>query len=146
MILIEVNDAEFRTWLTQMEYRIQTMVNTLMSVAQLVELNTQRFVPYNYDKPWGEEHLETSFVAVPTGEAREGFIEVEVGYSAIDPRDGYDYAEYVHTGIDWRTGSPLNFQKSTAQAQYLWKGLELSEEQGFREIETDYLSLFRGSS
>jgi len=143
MFYIQVHDEEFRTWLERVEIQIRMMVNTLMSVAELVELNTQRFVPYDYNKHWEAEHLETSFVAVPTGHQREGFIEVEIGYSAIDPRDGYDYADYVHTGIDYRTGKPLRFQKSTAEDHFLWKGLELSEEAGFREIETDYLSLFR---
>ena len=142
MIFVEVHDEEFQTWLSTMEVRIQTMKSTLMDVAQLIELNTQRLVPYDYDKPWGGQHLEKSFKAHPTGLSREHFIEVEIGYSSIDPRTNFDYAEYVHIGTDWRTGKPLHFQKSTAEAEYLWKGIALSEAQGFKEIETDYFSLF----
>lgn len=141
---VEVHDEEFQNWLNSIELRIQTMRQTLLDIAKMIELNTQKFVPYDYNKHWEGEHLEKSFKAVPTGNPQEGFIEVEIGYSSIDPRSWFDYAEYVHTGIDWRTGKPLNFQKATAQRHYLWKGMELSEADGFREIETDYLSLFKG--
>ena len=143
MIYIEVHDEEFQSWANSLMVRIQTMMQTLLNIAQIIELNTQKFVPYDYDKPWGGQHLETSFQAVPTGNPREGFIEVEIGYSSIDPRDGYDYARYVHEGYDYRTGRPLHFQKATAQARYLWTGVTLSRKEGFEEIKTDYLSLFR---
>ena len=144
MILVEVHDEGFQRWLSTLEVRLTTMIQTLMNVAQIIELNTQKLVPYDYDKPWGGQHLETSFKAVPTGNPVKGFIEVEIGYSSIDPRDGYDYAEYVHQGYDWRTGKPLHFQKATAQARYLWTGVTLSRKEGFKEIETDYFSLFGG--
>lgn len=144
MIFVEVLDEEFQAWLNTLEVRIQTMRQTLLDIAEMIELNTQRFVPYDYNKPWTEEHLETSYKYAPSGNPQEGFIEVEIGYSAIDPRDGYDYADYIHTGVDYRTGKPLHFQKSTAEDHYLWKGMELSKAEGFREIETDYLSLFKG--
>lgn len=144
MFFIEVHDEEFQNWLNSLELRIKTMRQTLLDIAQLIELNTQKFVPYNYDKPWGGDHLETSFKAVASGDPQQGMIEVEIGYSSIDPRDGYDYAQYVHTGVDYRTGKALNFQKSTAEDHYLWKGIALSEKEGFKEIETDYLSLFKG--
>ena len=142
MIIVEVHDEDFQLWLSTLEVKIKTMKQTLMDVAQLIEMNTQKLVPYDYDKPWGGQHLEKSFKAHPTGFEKEGFIEVEIGYSSIDPRTYFDYAEYVHTGIDWRTGKALNFQKATAEAQYLWKGIALSEAEGFKEIETDYFSLF----
>ena len=94
MFFIEVHDEEFQNWLNSIELRIQTMRQTLLDIAEMIELNTQKFVPYDYNKPWSDNHLETSFRAVPTGNPREGFIEVEIGYSSIDPRDGYDYADY----------------------------------------------------
>lgn len=144
MFYIEVHDEEFQTWLNSLEVRIKTMRQTLLDIAQLIELNTQKFVPYDYNKSWGGQHLETSFKAVPTGDPQEGFIEVEIGYSSIDPRNNFDYADYIHTGVDWRTGKALHFQKATAEDHYLWKGMALSEAEGFREIETDYLSLFKG--
>lgn len=144
MISIIVHDEEFQTWLNSLEVRIHMMMQTLIDVAQLVEQNTELLVPYDYNKKWGGQHLQTTFKAVPTGDPQAGFIEVEMGYSSLNPRDNFDYADYTHRGVDWRTGNPLRFQKSTAQAQYLWKGMALSEKAGFREIETDYLSLFRG--
>jgi len=142
-VYVEVHDEDFQQWVDTVQFRVQTMVQTLMDIAQIIETNTQKLVPYDYDKPWGGQHLETSFKAVPTGEAHKGFIEVEIGYSSIDPRGWFDYAEYVHQGYDWRTGRPLHFQKGTAQARYLWTGVTLSRKEGFQEIETDYLSLFR---
>lgn len=143
MIFLEVHDEEFQSWLNTVEFRVRTMVQTLINISKIIETNTQKLVPYDYNKHWEGQHLETSFVAVPTGEAKEGLIEVEIGYSSIDPRDGYDYAEYVHTGYDYRTGKPLHFQKATAQARFLWTGVTLSRKEGFQEIKTDYLSLFR---
>jgi len=144
MIYVEVHDEEFQEWASSVISRVSIMVQTLMDIAEIIELNTQKFVPYDYDKPWGGQHLEKSFQAVPTGNPREGFIEVEIGYSSLDPRNWFDYAEYTHRGYDWRTGRPLHFQKATAQAMYLWTGVTLSRKEGFQEIETDYLSLFRG--
>jgi len=144
MFFVEVQDEEFQLWLNSLELRIQTMKQTLLNIAEMVELNSQKFVPYDYNKPWGGQHLETSFKAVPTGDPQDGFVEVEIGYSSLDPRNWFDYAEYVHIGIDYRTGKPLNFQKATAEDHYLWKGMVLSEAEGFREIEADYLSLFKG--
>lgn len=143
MFVLEVHDEDFQGWMDTVEVRIRTMMQTLLDIAQIVEMNTQKLVPYDYNKPWGEQHLETSFKAVPTGYAREGWIEVETGYSSLDPRDGYDYAEYIHDGVDYRTGKPLHFQKQTAEDHYLFKGIELSRKEGFQEIATDYLSLFR---
>lgn len=143
MIFVEVHDEDFQEWLNSLAFRINVMKQTLLDIAQLIELNTQRLVPYDYNKHWEGQHLEKSFHAVPTGNPRKGFIEVEIGYSSLNPRDYYDYARYVHEGVDYRTGRPLHFQKPTAQDHYLWKGISLSEKEGFQQIKTDYLSLFK---
>jgi hypothetical protein len=138
MMGIEIHTEEFEQALTEVEMRVHTMVNTLQEVARLVESNTEPLVPVDTTR------LLTSFVAVPVGKATKGLIEVEIGYSAHDPRDYYDYAEYTHTGIDYRTGDEIQWHKSTAQREYLIKGIVKSENEAFKLIEGDYLSLFRG--
>lgn len=143
MIGITVITEELEQYLSEMEIRVRTMTNTLMTIADMIELNTEPLVPYDYNKPWGRPHLQTSFKAVPISD-NEGWVEVELGYSAIDPRDSFDYAEYTHTGIDYRTGNEINWQKSTAQREYLIKGIVRSESEAMKLIEGDYLSLFKG--
>lgn len=144
MMGIEIHTEEFEQALTEVEMRVHTMVNTLQEVARLVESTAEPLVPYDFDKPRSSPHLLDSFVAVPTGEASRGWIEVEIGYSALDPRDYYDYAEYTHKGIDYRTGSPIHWQKPTAESQYLLKGLNRSFDDAMRLIKGDYLSMFGG--
>ena len=136
MIKFEVHDEEFLLWLDSLQYKIRMMSRTLMDIAHTVEMQGRKFVPVDTTR------LEMSFRAVPI--SNNGFIAVEMGYSALDPRDNYDYAEYVHTGIDYRTGKPLNFQKRDATSQYLYKAVDMAMAEGWVEIEGDYLSLFRG--
>ena len=143
MFSVEVHTAEFEEMLTEVQLRVHTMSNTLMEVARLVESNTEPLVPYDFDKRVGE-HLVDTFVAVPTGKATKGWVEVEIGYSVHDPRDGYDYAEYTHTGIDYRTGGEIRWHKATAQREYLVKGIVKSESEAMKLIENDYLSMFGG--
>ena len=139
MISLRVEDEEFQSWLTSLEYRIFIMKDTLMNIAHTIEMQGRKFVPVDTTR------LEQSFKAVPITETK-GLIEVEIGYSSLDspiaPKTYFDYADYVHTGIDWRTGKQLNFQKPDAEPYYLYKAIAMSEQQGFREIESDYLSLF----
>lgn len=144
MIGIEIQTLELEEYLSTVQMQVYTMRNTLMTIADMVELDTEPLVPYDYNKPWGQPHLQTSFKAVPISD-NEGWIEVELGYSAIDPRDGFDYAEYTHTGIDYRTGNLIKWQKATAQREYLIKGIVRTEGEAMKLIEGDYLSLFRGA-
>ena len=137
MIKFEVHDEEFLSWLDSLQYKIQIMSRTLMEIAKTVEMQGRQFVPVDTTA------LEQSFRAVPVSESNS-LIAVEMGYSSLNPRDGYDYAEYTHIGIDWRTGRPLNFQKKGATAKYLYKAVDLAMAEGWVEIEGDYLSLFRG--
>ena len=141
MIKFEVHDEEFVTWLDSLQYKIQTMTRTLMEIAKTVEMQGRKFVPVDTTR------LEQSFKAVPVSETSE-LIAVEMGYSAlaspIAPKTSFDYAEYVHIGIDHRTGKPLNFQKPSATPQYLYKAIDMAMAEGWVEIKGDYLSLFRG--
>ena len=144
MIGIEIHSEEFEQALSEVEMKVHTMVNTLQEVARLVESTAEPLVPYDFNKPRSSPHLLDSFVAVPTGEAHNGMIEVEIGYSVLDPRDNYDYAEYTHIGIDYRTGDLIHWQKGSAESQYLLKGLNRSFEESMRLIKGDYLSMFGG--
>lgn len=138
MITIEVNDEEFQEWIIEtQEQVVSVMISTLQSIATIIEYNADPLVPEDTSR------LRRSFFSVPVGLTTEGFIEVEIGYSAHDPRDYYDYAEYTHTGIDYRTGDYIQWHKPSAQNEYLVKGIILSERDAFRLIETDYISLFR---
>ncbi len=138
IMLVEVHDEAFQNWATGVEMQIKTMVNTLQSIAHMIEMQGREFVPVDTTR------LERSFRSVPISEGA-GLYEVELGYSALGPRDNYDYAEYVHIGIDYRTGKPLNFQKPSATSRYLFKAVEMSEAEGIKMIEMDYLSLFAGA-
>lgn len=137
MIGIEVHTEELEQYLSEMEIRIRTMTDTLQTVAHIVESNAEPYVPVDTGRLMG------SFVSVPISE-NKGWVEVEIGYSVHDPRDYYDYAEYTHTGIDYRTGDEINWHKPSAQREYLIKGIVRSEKEAMRLIEGDYLSLFKG--
>lgn len=139
MISIEVHTEELEEYLSQVELQVMAMQQTLIDVAHIVELNVQPLVPVDTGRLMG------SFVAVPTGKSSQGWVEVEIGYSVHDPRDNYDYAEYTHTGIDYRTGSEIQWKKPSAQREYLIKGIVRSEDESMRLIEGDYLSLFKGA-
>lgn len=137
MIGIEIHTEEMEQYLSEMEIRVRTMTDTLQTVAHIVESNTEPLVPVDTGRLMG------SFVSVPISE-NKGWIEVEIGYSVHDPRDYYDYAEYTHTGIDYRTGSEIRWHKPSAQREYLIKGIVRSESEAMKLIEGDYLSLFKG--
>ena len=137
MIGIEVHIEELEQYLSEMEIRIRTMIDTLQTVAHIVESNAEPYVPVDTGRLMG------SFVSVPISE-NKGWVEVEIGYSVHDPRDYYDYAEYTHTGIDYRTGSEIKWHKPSAQREYLIKGIVRSENEAMKLIEGDYLSLFKG--
>lgn len=137
-VSIEVHDEEFQRWVSTIEMQISTMVQTLINIAHIVELGTDKYVPVDTHR------LAESFFVMPfDSSSMNGMIEVEFGYSPIDPRDGFNYGEYTHTGIDWRTGNLINWHKPSASARYLELGLIETESEIFREIEGDYLSLFR---
>lgn len=136
MISFIVDSSDFEEEMNYARSEFQRMAQTLIDVAHLIELNTRPLVPYEY----GELESSFNFVIV---ENNPNLIELELGYDAIDERDGYHYAEYQHEGINWRTGSPLHYQRATATDHFLVKGIQLSENEVMVEIEKDYMSLFR---
>ena len=126
----EIDDSDFKEWANITRNNFLMMTTTMINVAEMIDLNTRPFVPVE------TERLRKSFKYVFT-EKSSDFIEMEIGYDAVDPRNGFMYAEYQHetTGLHHpRGGEPF----------YLFKGIKSSLSEAFEMIETDYLSLFRG--
>lgn len=139
-ITIEIHDEQFRQYLTDVQMAVHNMIDTLMTVAHIVETQAEPYVPVDTTR------LLKSFKAVPTGEAHRGFQEVEIGYSSLDspipPKHYYDYAWITHEG--GRNGVRFHFQKPSARDHYLWWGMYSAERSGaFEVIEGDYLSIWR---
>ena len=126
----EVDDSDFKEWANITRNNFSLMVQTMIDVAHLIELNTKWRVPLETGR------LEHSFKFVVT-ENTSDFIEVELGYDAVDPRSNFMYAEYQHetTGLH----HPLRGEEF-----YLFKGIKSSLSDAFEFIERDYLSLFGG--
>ena len=130
MISFTVDATEFEEWVNVTQGNFLMMVNTLINVAEMIDLNTRPRIPVE------TERLRRSFKYVVT-EKSSDFIELELGYDASDPKTGFVYAEYQHetTGLHHpRGGEPF----------YLTKGIRSSLGDAFDMIESDYLSLFRG--
>lgn len=136
LITIEVHDEQFRQYLTEVQLAVHNMWNTLQEVSKIVELQTRKFVPVDTTR------LERGYFE--RREPSKFGQEMIVGFQAIDPRDGYNYALYTHEGIDYRTGRPIRWHKPSARDHYLWWGMFSAERTGaFELIEGDYLSLWR---
>ena len=130
MIEFRVDDSDFREWAEYTRNEFLTMTQTLINVAEMIDLNTRPRVPVE------TERLRRSFKYVIT-EKTSDFIELELGYDATDPKSGFTYAEYQHetTGLRHPRGG---------EAFYLFKGIKSSLGDAFDMIETDYMSLFGG--
>ena len=130
MIEYTVDDSDFREWANVTKSRFPLMVQSLIDVAELIDLNTKWKVPLETGR------LEHSFKYVVV-EKNSEFIEVELGYDAVDPKSNFMYAEYQHetTGLH----HPLR-----GESFYLFKGIKSSLSEAFEMIERDYLSLFGG--
>lgn len=130
MISIKFDDSSFQEWVEYTRGEFLTMVQTLINVAEMIDLNTRPLTPVE------TERLRKSFKYVVT-EKTSDFIEVELGYDAVDPESGFMYAEYQHetTGLHHPRGG---------DAFYLFKGIKRSLGDAFDMIEMDYLSLFGG--
>lgn len=124
---LEVNDEEFREWVSEARYRYETMVLTMVDVASLIQANT------NFRVPLDTGRLEESFHWVLREESDERIV-VDVIYDAVDPDSGFHYAEYQHNRL-------LNHPKR-GEAFYLYKGIQASRDMAFSMIKTDYMSLF----
>ena len=136
MITFTVNTEGYEEWVYQMHHRFQGMVKTMIEIHNLIEKNTTPLVPLDTGR------LEHSFHPIIYDHSPM-YIELHSRYTAIDPYDSYDYAEYQYEGVDWQTGEPLRHPRR-GESFYLLKGVQASESMIWTMIETDYLSLFNG--
>ena len=131
LIKLEVNEEEFRDYLTSVERRIVGMLQTLRSVAELIRLETIPYVPLDTSA------LEQSYEYMVMDNSP--FYLLRVGFDAEDERTGYHYAYYQHETMNLRhprRGIP----------KYLTVGMMDARFEVFKLIEKDYLSLFTGAT
>lgn len=127
MFLFEVNAEEFYEWSNTARSRFETMVLTMIDVAEVIHANTQMKVPLDTGRL--EESFEWKLV-----EDNSDMIRVDITYDAEDPDSGFHYAEHQHNRI-------LNHPKRGID-HYLYRGLIESRDMAYSIIETDYMSLF----
>lgn len=127
----KVDDEAFKEELQEVKSKFSLMVNTMKSIASLIELNTTGYVPLD------TSDLEQSFERSPILHQGD-FMVMMVGYDAVDEDDGFHYAEYQHN-------TELNHPRRGEQF-YLTKGITDSKGEIFQMIERDYLSLFMGGT
>lgn len=127
MIMLEVHDEEVREWIATALSRFETMVLTMVDVAEVIHANT------NWRVPLDTGRLEESFHWELREESMDRIV-VDVIYDAEDPKTGFHYAEYQHNRL-------LNHPKR-GQAFYLYHGIQASKSMAYSIIETDYMSLF----
>lgn len=127
MIKFEINPEEFYEWVYTAQSRFETMVLTMVDVAELIHANTYMKVPLDTGRL--EESFEWKLI-----EESSNFIQVNISYDAEDPKSGFHYAEYQHNRI-------LNHPRRGID-HYLYRGILESKDMAFRIIETDYMSLF----
>ena len=127
MISFTVDDSEFEEWVYTARSRFETMVLTMIDVAEVIHANT------NWRVPLDTGRLEESFHWELREENPDRII-VDVIYDAEDPKTGFHYAEFQHNRL-------LNHPKR-GQAYYLYHGIQASKSMAYQIIETDYMSLF----
>ena len=127
MITFEVHDEEFIEWVTTARSRFETMVLTMVDVAEVIHANTNQRVPLDTGRLEESYHWEVR-------EDNPNFIKVDVIYDAVDPDSGFMYAFYQHQ-------LQLNHPKR-GEAFYLYNGIRASKGMAYQIIETDYMSLF----
>lgn len=127
MIMLEVHDEEVREWIATALSRFETMVLTMIDVAEVIHANT------NWRVPLDTGRLEESFHWELREESMDRIV-VDVIYDAEDPKTGFHYAEYQHNHL-------LNHPKR-GQAYYLYEGIRASKSMAYSIIKTDYMSLF----
>lgn len=131
LINLEVNEEEFREYLTSVERRIVGMVQTLRSVAELIRLETIPYVPLDTSA------LEQSYDYMVMDNSP--FYLLMVGFDAEDEKTGYHYAYYQHETVG------LNHPRRGTH-HYLTIGMMDARFEVFKLIEKDYLSLFTGAT
>lgn len=126
----ELYTEEFVEYLHSLEIKFYSMVNTMKSVALLIELETVPYVPLDTSA------LEQSFdyQIMPSNYG----ITMMVGYDAEDEDTGFHYAFYQHE-------NRLHHPKRGVD-HYLTLGIMDSRFEVFELIEKDYLSLFTGGT
>lgn len=127
MRFFEVKTEEFKEWVATARSRFETMVLTMIDVAELIHANT------NWRVPLDTGRLEESFHWQIREDTSENII-VDVIYDAEDPDTKFHYAEYQHNHL-------LNHPKR-GQAFYLYNGIQASRSMAYQIINTDYMSLF----
>ena len=139
MITFEVHDEEFIEWVTTARSRFETMVLTMIDVAEVIHAETNPLVPLDTGR------LEESF-HWQVVEYNRDLIEVQVVYDAEDPDSHFVYAEYQHDKIEtWQHYRKANRRGEMRGIQfYLTEGVRESEDMAYEIIESDYLSLFGG--
>lgn len=133
--MIEIQDNEFREWVDTALSRFETMVLTMIDVAELIKANT------NWRVPLDTGRLESSFMWTVKEDSLDSII-VEAGYSVTSGKSSalgfeepeWDYAFYQHQG---------NFNHpKRGERFYLYNGIKASRSMAYQMIETDYMSLF----
>jgi len=150
----KVETEEFEDWLYKVHNRFLSMVQTLIDIHYLIYANTNQRVPLDTGR------LEESFRYDITRQD-EMFIEIHNIYSAVDPKYGFDYAEYQHNLVGRGKGTYSRYTRANSwyysvgttnhhrhgtrgESFYLLKGVQASESMMWTIIEQDYLSLFYG--
>ena len=126
--MFEVHTEEFEEWVLTARSRFETMVLTMVDVAEVIHANTEQRVPLDTGR------LRESFHWVLREESPDRII-VDVIYDAEDPETNFVYAEIQHNTASF------NHPKG-GEAFYLYKGIQASKSMAYSIIETDYLSLF----
>lgn len=122
---------EFRTWLYTVKGRYSLMLQAMIDTAEVIKAETLPLTPYKTGQ-LGESFQWTVL------EYSRNFIEVEVKMDAVDPNNGFHYAEYQHNK------ELVHPPPRAGQQYYLREGIYHSESMVYELIETDYLSLFEG--
>ena len=131
MFLFEVTGLEeFRTYLYTVKGRYSLMLQAMVDVAETVHANTMPLTPFETGRLG--ESFEWQVL-----EYNRDFIEVEVKMDAIDPENGFHYAQYQH--------DTFGLNHPYGQMWYLRGGIHASKSMAYEIIEMDYLSLFNRS-
>lgn len=129
LIEIKVDADEFKTYLYTIRGRFSIMLQAMIDVAEVIHANTMPLTPLDTGQ------LGESF-SWQTLRYSKDMILVEVKMDAVDPNNGFHYAQYQH--------DTLSLYHPHGQALYLREGIHASESMAYEIIEQDYLSMFGG--
>lgn len=128
-MMLSIDTTPWMEWFNHIQEGVKQMDELMQSkYAVTVRETTTPFVPLETGRLIG------SFITDLQG--TYPLTEVMLGYSAYDPRDGFNYAEYQHDVIRTEQHPIQGVQ------YYLEVGLSHSEDLVFTEMEEDYLSCF----